>query len=95
MYITIEMDKARNFKFGMRAVDFIERKFGKPIAKVDFENLTMRETATVILAGFIHEDKELTEDKIIDIIDEKGNLGQVMQAMHQAMKEMEGNGSKN
>lgn len=95
MYTPVEMDKTRNFRFGMRAVDFIEKKFKKPIAKVDFENMTMEETATVILAGLIHEEKELTEEKVMDIIDEKGNLEEVLTAMGKAMQQMGGKNSKN
>lgn len=95
MYTPIEMDKVRNFRFGMRAVDFIEKKFGKPISKVDFSNMTMKETATVILAGLIHEDSSLTEEKVMDIIDEKGNLEDVLEAMSEAMKQLGGKSSKN
>ena len=95
MYTPVEMDKVRNFRYGMKAVSFIEKKFAKPIAKVDFENLTMEETATVILAGFIHEDNTLNEDKIMDIIDEKGNLEEVLAAMGEAMQQMGGKNSKN
>lgn len=95
MYTPIELDKVRNFRFGMRAVDFIEKKFKKPISKVDFENMTMRETATVILAGLIHEDNSLTEDKVMDLIDEKGNLEEVLTAMGEAMKQLGGKSSKN
>lgn len=95
MYTPVEMDKTRNFRFGMRAVDFIEKKFGKPISKVDFENMTMEETATVILAGLIHEEKELTEEKVMDIIDAKGNLEEVLTAMGKAMQQMGGKNSKN
>lgn len=95
MYTPVEMDKTRNFRFGMRAVDFIEKKFGKPISKVDFENMTMEETATVILAGLIHEDKELTEEKVMDLIDDKGNLEEVLNAMGKAMQQMGGKNSKN
>ena len=95
MYTPVEMDKVRNFRFGMRAVDFIEKKFKKPISKVDFENLTMSETATVILAGLIHEDRELTEEKVMDLIDEKGNLEEVLSAMGEAMQQLGGKSSKN
>lgn len=95
MYTPVEMDKTRNFRFGMKAVSFIEKKFNKPISKVDFENMTMEETATVILAGLIHEDKELTEEKVMDIIDEKGNLEEVLSAMGKAMQQMGGKNSKN
>lgn len=95
MYTPVEMDKVRNFRFGMKAISFIENKFNKPLKKVDFENLTMEETATVILAGLIHEDKELTEEKVMEIIDEKGNLEEVLEAMGKAMEQMGGKSSKN
>lgn len=95
MYTPVEMDKTRNLRFGMKAVSFIEKKFGKPISKIDFEYLTMEETATVILAGLIHEDSSLNEEKVMDIIDEKGNLQQVLQAMNKAMEQMGGKPSKN
>ena len=94
MYTSIEMDKVRNFRFGMKAVSFIEKKFGKPISKVDFENMTMEQTATVILAGLIHEDNTLNEEKIMDIIDEKGNLEDVLDAMSKAMQQLGGKAEK-
>lgn len=95
MYIPVEMDKVRNLRFGMRAVSYIEKKLGKPLAKIDFEYLTMEDAATVILAGLIHEDPSLNEDKIMDIIDEKGNLQDVLNAMSKAMDQMGGKPGKN
>lgn len=94
MYTPVEMDKTRNFRFGMKAISFIEKKFNKPISKVDFENMTMEETATVILAGLIHEDKTLNEDKIMEIIDDKGNLEEVLNAMSKAMQQLGGKSTK-
>ena len=85
MYTPVELDKVRNFRYGMKAISTIEKKFKKPISKVDFENMTMEETATIIWAGLVHEDKNLTVEKVMDLIDEKGNLQQVMQVMSEAM----------
>lgn len=85
MYTPVELDKVRNFRYGMKAISIIEKKFKKPIAKVDFDNLTMEDTATIIWAGLVHEDKNLTVEKVMDLIDEKGNLQQVMQVMSEAM----------
>lgn len=85
MYYPIQLDKVRNFRYGMKAISIIEKKFKKPIAKVDFDNLTMEDTATIIWAGLVHEDKNLTVEKVMDLIDEKGNLQQVMQVMSEAM----------
>jgi hypothetical protein len=85
MYTPVELDKVRNFRYGMKAISIVEKKFKKPIAKVDFDNLTMEDTATIIWAGLVHEDKNLTVEKVMDLIDEKGNLQQVMQVMSEAM----------
>ncbi len=85
MYTPVELDKVRNFRYGMKAISTIEKKFKKPISKVDFENMTMEEIATIIWAGLVHEDKNLTVEKVMDLIDEKGNLQQVMQVVSEAM----------
>lgn len=84
-YTPVELDKVRNFRYGMKAISIIEKKFKKPIAKVDFDNLTMEDTATIIWAGLVHEDKNLTVEKVMDLIDEKGNLQEVMKVMSEAM----------
>ena len=84
-YTPVELDKVRNFRYGMKAISTIEKKFKKPISKVDFENMTMEEIATIIWAGLVHEDKNLTVEKVMDLIDEKGNLQQVMQVVSEAM----------
>lgn len=86
MYVTIELDKSRNFRYGMKAISQIEKKLKKPISKIDFETLTMEETATIIWAGLEHEDKNLTPNKVMDLIDEKGNFTEVMNAMQQAFE---------
>lgn len=93
-YVPIELDKVRNFRYGMKAISMIEKKLKKPISKVDFENLTMEDTATIIWAGLAHEDKSLTLDKVMDLIDEKGNLQEVMQAMSEAMSLAFGGGKE-
>ena len=93
-YTPIELDKVRNFRYGMKAISIVEKKFKKPIAKVDFDNLTMEDTATIIWAGLVHEDKSLTPDKVMDLIDEKGNLQEVMKAMSEAMNIAFGGGKE-
>lgn len=94
MYTPVSMDKTRNFRFGMRAIAIIEKAFNKPVGRIDFENLTVEETATIIAAGLKHEDNSITADKVIDIIDEKNNLNEVLEAMTQAMNDSFGSGEK-
>ena len=86
-YYPIELDKIRNFKYGMKAISLIEKKFKKPISKVDMDNLTMEETATIIWAGLHHEDKNLTPDKVMDLVDEYSNMVTVVESMGQAIQE--------
>lgn len=86
-YYPIELDKVRNFRYGMKAISLVEKKLKKPMAKIDLDNATMEETATMIWAGLHHEDKSLTVDKVMDLVDEHSNLVTVAEAMGKAMAE--------
>jgi hemerythrin-like domain-containing protein len=92
-YYPIQLDKVRNFKYGMRALSLVEKKFKKPINKVDMDNMTMEDTATLIWAGLVHEDKNLTPDKVMDLIDEHSSLPEVMRQLTEAMNESFGAGA--
>lgn len=87
MFTPIELDKTRNFRYGMRAIDYIEKKLKKPIGKIDLEELTMEQTAIIICAGLVHEDSKLTPSKVMDLIDDKGNLQEVLKVMAKAFGE--------
>jgi hypothetical protein len=90
-YYPIKLDKIRNLKYGMRAIDLIEKKFGKPIMKIEgIENgtLTMEEYATLIWAGLAHEDKELTPDKVMDLIDEYSSITAVTKELWKSLNEV-------
>jgi hypothetical protein len=83
-FYPIQLDKMRNFKYGMKALHLIEKKLKKPVSKIDMDNLTMEDAATLIWAGLQHEDKDLTPDKVMDLVDEYSNIPAVMQAMGKA-----------
>lgn len=85
-YHPIQLDKMRNFRYGMKALHLIEKKLKKPISKIDMENLTMEETAIIIWAGLQHEDKDLTPEKVMDLVDEHTNLKTVIEAMGEAFQ---------
>lgn len=86
MYYPIQLDKARNFKYGMRAISLIEKKFKKPVAKIDMDNLTMEEAATLIWAGLQHEERKLTPDKVMDLVDDYSDITTVLNAMGEAFQ---------
>lgn len=83
-FYPIQLDKMRNFKYGMKALHLIEKKLKKPVSKIDMDNLTMEDAATLIWAGLQHEDKDLTPEKVMDLVDEYSSLPAVMQAMGEA-----------
>jgi len=78
-YTPIELDKMRNLRYGMKAISLVEKKFGQPIAKIDMDNLTMEDSATLIWAGLAHEDPDITPDKVMDLIDDHSSLQVVME----------------
>lgn len=86
-YTPIELDKTRNLRYGMKAISLVEKKFKKPIAQVDMDGLTMEDSAVLIWAGLVHEDKNLTPDKIMDLVDEHSTLPKVMELAGVALQE--------
>ncbi len=85
-YYPIKLDKVRNFRYGMKAISLIEKQLKKPISKIDLENLTMEDAAVMIWAGLVHEDKDLTVDKVMDLVDEYSDITTVLQAMNEAFQ---------
>lgn len=87
-FIPLELDKTRNLRYGMVALTKIEKKIGKPFAKIDFENeMTYSEIATILWAGLSHEDPELTPEKVAELIDEHSDIQTAITAMGEAMQE--------
>ncbi len=86
MFYPIKLDKTRNLRYGMKALSLIEDTLGKPASKLDMDNMTMRDAATIIWAGLAHEDKELNPDKVMDLIDENSNINEAMEAMFKAFE---------
>lgn len=95
MYYPIQLDKSRNLRYGMKAISLIEKKLKKPVAKIDMENLTMEDAAVMIWAGLQHEDRELTPDKVMDLVDDYSDITTVMQAMGEAFQGAFGKNEEN
>lgn len=85
MYTPIELDKVRNFRYGMKAISLVEKKMACNMSKIDFENLTMEDTSVLLWAGLVHEDKDLTPGKVMDLIDEYSNITEAAKIMGEAL----------
>lgn len=80
MYKPIQLDKARNLRYNMVAISLIEETLGvESVFDLDFEKLSMKKSATIVWAGLVHEDKSLTVEETMNLIDEHSSFVEVMQ----------------
>jgi hypothetical protein len=86
-FVPIQLDKTRNLRYGMKALSKVEDALGKPLAKIDMNNLTQRELATFIWAGLEHEDKSLDPDSVMDLIDDHSDIPTATTMLGKAIQE--------
>lgn len=89
-FTPIQLDKMRNLRFGMKAFSKIEDALDKPLAKIDLNALTQRQLATFVWAGLEHEDKDLTPDIVMDLIDDYSDISTVAEVLGKAITESMG-----
>lgn len=92
-FTPIELDKVRNLRYGMRALEIIEEMTGVKIGKLDMADLGIKDLKIILFAGLVHEDNKLTPDKVLELIDEYSDMATATEAMAKAMSEAFG--SKN
>jgi hypothetical protein len=74
VYTTVKLDKARNILLGFQALRLFKKMTGRSLAKMDFENEDMEDyVPTIFYCGLMHEDKDLTLESTIELIDK--NIG--------------------
>lgn len=72
MYVEKKIDKVRRFRMSMMAQKRIETHFKKPFGKIDQDNLLVDDYIFMLWACLEQKDRdELTEEKLLEIIDEK------------------------
>lgn len=83
--IKIKLDKERTLRFDLNAMAELEEKFGDIQAVFGvMQNQSMKGIRTVLWAALVHEDESLTEKRVGQLID-FNNLGEVMEAISQAL----------
>jgi hypothetical protein len=93
--VMIQLDKIRNLRYGMNALVTIEELTGKSITKIDLSDISMKDLRTILFAGLYHEDKELTPEKVGDLLDEYGNLSEIAEKLGEALSLAFGDDGKN
>jgi hypothetical protein len=79
----VQLDKERTIKFDLNTLISIEDSLGYSLAEMG-ENISIRVLRTMLTAGLIHEDPELTEEKVGSLIT-MDNMAEVQEALTIAM----------
>jgi hypothetical protein len=87
-----ELDKPREIIIKMRAMDNFEKKTGKSLMSMDTNAMTISDMATLIWAGF--NDKDITPDNVIDLIDKYSSLEEASLVLEKTMSESFPKGEK-
>ena len=93
--VTIDLDKARNLRYGLNALVRIEELTGKGITELNLERITMKDLRTILYAGLCHEDSELTVEKVGELIDEYSDITTVASKLGEAFNIAFGGKEKN
>jgi len=63
-------DKVRHLKYGMNALINLEQEMGRPLSEIGNEqNTKLEDLRTMFYVGLKHEDKDLTQEQVGDIMD--------------------------
>jgi hypothetical protein len=93
--VTIELDKIRNLRYGLNALVKVEELTGKTITKLDLENISMKDLRTILFAVLYHEDKNLTPEKVGELIDDYSDIGTIAGKLGEAFTIAFGGNEKN
>lgn len=94
-YVPITLDKTRNLRYGIKALKIIEDTLDKPMAEMDLTKLKINDLTVFTYAGLVHEDKELTVEKVLDLIDEFSTIEELATAIGKAVEVAFGKKEKN
>lgn len=86
-FIPYKLDKVRNLRYGMRALSLFEETTGKEMASMDFNRVSIQDLGVLIWVGLYHEDKELTPESVMDLIDDYSTIEEAAEFMGKAMDE--------
>ena len=67
--VAVELDKARNLRFTLNSLAEIEDRLGVPLSKMSEVELGIKSVRTMLWAGLIHEDPDLTETEVGNMVD--------------------------
>lgn len=82
--VCVELDKARNLRYGINALVKIEELTGKAITTLDLSTLSMKDLRDILYAGLEHEDNTLTPEIVGALIDDYSNITDISNKLGEA-----------
>lgn len=67
--VEIKLDKKRTLRFTLNALAEMEDKMGVPLSKMSEVEMGIKTVRTMLWAGLIHEDEDLTEREVGNMVD--------------------------
>ncbi len=84
-FVTVELDKPRQLRYGMNAMVIVEDLLNKKISQINLLDLSFKELRVLAFAGLYHEDKSLTLDAVGDIIDKYSSTSEMSMKIGEAL----------
>lgn len=84
----------RNFRYGMRALSKIEKVLNIPLKKLDMDDLSIEQLSVILWAGLEHEDKNLTPDQVMELVDDYSSMTEITGIMSLAFQDAFGSGQQ-
>lgn len=85
--VTVTLDKDRHLRLSLKGMIEFEKLTGRNLLKgFTIKDLTLEDSAALVFACLIHEDKELTFDDVLCMID-ISNLKTVMDAVSKCLEQ--------
>ena len=83
--VEIELDKTRQIRFTLNALAELEDKLGMSLTELEGLNMGVKQIRTFLWAGLIHEEPELTEAAVGNMVDFE-NIGYVNEKINEAFQ---------
>ena len=84
-FVEINLDKPRRLRYTINALVALEEKLGKPISAIDRTKIGIKEFRLLLWAGLIHEDPNLTEEKVGELMDE-ADINYIAEKINEAIQ---------
>lgn len=65
----LELDRPREIRYGFRSLKMIGKAFGEDVGIEQLMEIKMHQIPDLVYPGLAWEDKELTVDKVMDLLD--------------------------